>query len=242
MNVPSTDTSQSWATLILGALAIFFGGGTIATIINAIVNRRKPQAEIHETEARAVKALAEARNLDATTNKTAADVTLEMIRALRAAEENISELVKEKEKYKTRAEIYERKERRRLSMEAQRPRVLLVEDNDDMRDLLSIKFRDSPFRLECARDGTEALEQYDEAIRLGFPFRVLILDYAMPGLSGIEVAVHVRKSGDNMTKIIFHTAYPAYVAKDDVAAYGILDVIAKGDGEELGKALSRAVK
>lgn len=58
----SSPTGMQFAFYIL---ASFLGGGTAAKLISLWLNRRKPNAEIHETEARAGKTRAEARKINA---------------------------------------------------------------------------------------------------------------------------------------------------------------------------------
>jgi CheY-like chemotaxis protein len=229
MQIPPSNTSLTVLGYVIVAIAMFLLKDGIVTVYNAILNRKKPAADLNLSDAQTRKTLAEAQNLEVASNKTAADVMLETLRSMRETERRAMDVADERDRLKTRVDYYERRERRRLALEAQRPRVLLIEDNEETRGVVMVKFRDSPFRLDCARDGVDGLEQYHDAIRLGFPFTLLVVDYSMPGMTGVEVVEEVRKSGDITTKILFWTAFPAHVVSDDVERLNTLGYISKGD-------------
>jgi CheY-like chemotaxis protein len=208
--------SPDWPFLLVWAAVTIFTGASIGAIVNGLLGRRKTNAEGNKYEAEGEEAKARA-------SKTAGEAFHMMLDDLTKANERLEEqrerngaLSEEKDRVKMLLENCERKERRRLSQEAQRPRVLLVEDQDEMRELCRMRFRIAPFKLDMAEDGQDALEQYNDAIRLGFPFKLLVLDYSMPGMSGVEVGRKIRTSGDVTTKFILWTAYPQPALEDDL--------------------------
>lgn len=69
----------------------------------------------------------------------------------------------------------------------QRTTVLVVEDEESFIDALAVGLQREGFRVEVARDGAEALEQFD----LVQPDLVL-LDVMLPRLSGIDVCREIR--------------------------------------------------
>jgi CheY-like chemotaxis protein/phosphoribosyl 1,2-cyclic phosphodiesterase len=69
----------------------------------------------------------------------------------------------------------------------QRPRILIAEDDADMRDLLVDILSEDDYELLVARDGREAL-----ALALGRPPDLVLLDLRMPKLSGQEVCRAMR--------------------------------------------------
>jgi CheY-like chemotaxis protein len=107
------------------------------------------------------------------------------------------------------------------------PRVLLVEDYDDARELLLASFRHSPFRASLAFSAEDALRLYHEAIEHGEPFKLLVLDYSMPGGSGMELLKSIRDGGDQIVDVIFYTGYPDHVKEEDRAAHRVLKVLTK---------------
>jgi CheY-like chemotaxis protein len=233
-NVP-TNSSQ-WLGYLIIAIAAFFLKDGIVAVYNSWLNRKKPSADINLSDAQTKKTLAEATSIEVSSARTAQDAMLQAMESMARSEEKAARLQSkvdeqrdENDRLRSRVEYYERKERRRLALEAQRPRVLLVEDNEGSRELAMTAFRNSPFRLECARDGVDALEQYHDAIRLGFPFTLLVVDYSMPGMTGVEVVEEVRRSGDQTTKVLFWTAFPAHVVSDEAERLNTLGYVTKGD-------------
>lgn len=92
------------------------------------------------------------------------------------------------------------------------------EDYDSMNDALNVLF-DAPkpllstrtpnipvFSVQKAANGMEGVKKVKEAIEQGNPFAVIFLDMRMPGMSGLETAIEIRKH-DVKVEIIFITAY-----------------------------------
>lgn len=73
--------------------------------------------------------------------------------------------------------------------------VCIVDDNDDIRDIYSTKFRREGFTVVTAKDGEEALV----VIRREHP-NVILLDIQMPILDGLGV-LRVLKGDEELAKI-----------------------------------------
>jgi DNA-binding response OmpR family regulator len=71
------------------------------------------------------------------------------------------------------------------------PRILVVEDDQDIADVLQRSLRMEGYEVRTAGDGLAAL---DEAH--GFLPDVVILDLGLPRLDGIEVARELRRDDD----------------------------------------------
>lgn len=87
----------------------------------------------------------------------------------------------------------------------ERPTVLVVEDDEDLRAVVSAILGDAGFHVEEAEHGREALERIAEGVR---PCLVL-LDLKMPVMGGREVLL-IRRRIPALTRIPFvvTTAYP----------------------------------
>lgn len=72
-------------------------------------------------------------------------------------------------------------------------RILLAEDDDDTRDMLTLALEEEGWEVFTARDGREALRVYHSAIEGDRFFDLLLLDVSMPRLNGIAVGINVRK-------------------------------------------------
>ena len=75
-------------------------------------------------------------------------------------------------------------------------RILCVDDNDTHRRILREWFHRMGFQMEEAADGPEALLLLQAAAEERHPYTVLILDMMMPGMDGLEVAVHLSNHPD----------------------------------------------
>jgi len=83
-------------------------------------------------------------------------------------------------------------------------RVLLVEDNDDAREMYGAHFHDTGWEVEGVAGAEDAV-----AIAAVFEPGVIVMDLAMPGVSGIDAIVELKR--DPRTRhipIIVLTAYP----------------------------------
>jgi len=92
------------------------------------------------------------------------------------------------------------------------------EDYDNMNDAINVLF-DAPkpllatrtpnipiFTVEKAANGMEGVRLVKKAIEEQRPYAVIFLDMRMPGMSGLETAIEIRKH-DMKVEIIFITAY-----------------------------------
>ncbi|HEY6567035.1 MAG TPA: response regulator [Actinomycetota bacterium] len=107
--------------------------------------------------------------------------------------------------------------------EADRPRVLLVDDDPVIVRLLEVNFRLGGFDVEGANRGEEALEK----ARATKP-DAIVLDVMMPGLDGYQVCARLREDPDlAAVPVIFLTAR---AQEDDVArgyALGVIEYVTK---------------
>ena len=66
-----------------------------------------------------------------------------------------------------------------------RPRLLLVDDTDFVRDSLYTVLEDGGYEVLAANGGPAALTMFRQSI---YPVELLVTDYNMPGMSGLELA------------------------------------------------------
>jgi signal transduction histidine kinase/CheY-like chemotaxis protein/ligand-binding sensor domain-containing protein len=71
-------------------------------------------------------------------------------------------------------------------------RVLIVDDHETNRLILTRILRQWQVTAEEARDGYSALERLRHAVRENNPFDLAILDFHMPGMDGLELAAAIR--------------------------------------------------
>lgn len=81
------------------------------------------------------------------------------------------------------------------------PRILIVDDNEDNRDVLSRRLQRKGFEVTCASGGQEAIDQ----AKTDKP-DLILMDMNMPKLDGWEATSRIRKDGI-MIPIIALTAH-----------------------------------
>jgi len=72
------------------------------------------------------------------------------------------------------------------------PRVLIVEDDDAMRDMVGYALAEEGMEVEAVADGESALEIFSS---LG-PFDLVILDVMLPGIDGLTVCKEITSKSD----------------------------------------------
>ncbi len=81
-------------------------------------------------------------------------------------------------------------------------RVLLVDDEKDILEIMSYNLRKEGYDVQTARDGQSALDRASE-----FKPHLIVLDIMMPGMDGISACQEMRKTeGLEKSIIIFLTA------------------------------------
>jgi DNA-binding response OmpR family regulator len=72
------------------------------------------------------------------------------------------------------------------------PRVLIVEDDAAMRDLIGYALAEEGMEIEAVSDGESALEIFSSS----GPFDVVILDIMLPGIDGVTVCKELTSKSD----------------------------------------------
>jgi DNA-binding response OmpR family regulator len=107
------------------------------------------------------------------------------------------------------------------------PRVLVVEDDDEIAQVLQRSLRLEGYEVRVAGDGVKALEEAH-----AFLPDLVILDLGLPRLDGIEVARHLRQRDD--TPILMLTARDAVESRVEGLDSGADDYLVKPfDRQEL---------
>ncbi len=77
-------------------------------------------------------------------------------------------------------------------------RVVLIDDEEDIREVMSIALNDEGYRVDTAPDGFAGVEKCKED-----PPQIVITDIRMPGMNGIAVLEAVKKIDPNIEVIVF---------------------------------------
>ncbi len=109
-------------------------------------------------------------------------------------------------------------------------RALVVDDNESAQLIFSEILRHFGMRPETAASGEQALEMLKQAHEEGDPCRVVLLDWMMPGIDGIETARRIRQSGaplGEVPAILMVTAYSQDKVADAASGAGIGHLLTK---------------
>src|SRR5882757_3660863 len=101
-------------------------------------------------------------------------------------------------------------------------RIVLVDDDDLFREMLRFKLIDEGHEVAHFSSGSAALEHF----AAGDSADVVLLDWRMPGMSGLEVLRSLRRSG-NMTPVIFFTVLSEDIYEEAALEGGAVDFIDK---------------
>lgn len=101
--------------------------------------------------------------------------------------------------------------------------VLLVEDNEAMRQAIQDSVQELGFQVICAGDGVEALELLAEE---GDRISIVLTDVVMPRMGGVEL-VNAIKNRYPELKILLMSGYPLGETRDDLPAFDSLGWINK---------------
>ena len=106
-------------------------------------------------------------------------------------------------------------------------RLLVVDDNDTERKILSENLAGYGFDVMAARSGAEALELIETAAPGGFA--LALVDWKMPGMDGLETARRVRELSKKMPvpAVIIVSAYDPDVIRESAREAGVRHVLAK---------------
>lgn len=106
-------------------------------------------------------------------------------------------------------------------------RILVMDDEEMICDLLHELLSSLGYQAECVRDGTEAVAVYQRAQVTGQPFAAVILDHTIPGgMGGRETITRLRVLNPQI-KAILSSGYANDPMMADYTHYGFSGVVAK---------------
>ena len=101
-------------------------------------------------------------------------------------------------------------------------RVLVADDDADIRDLVEFKLTQAGYVVEAVADGVSAWEAFSAA-----PPDLAVLDVMMPGLSGIDVLRKIRESEHPTVPVLLLSAKSRDSDVDTGFAVGADDYVIK---------------
>ncbi len=95
---------------------------------------------------------------------------------------------------------------------ASQPRVLVIDDEQSVRDAFVNALEDMPYVVETAGDGEEALEKAKSS-----PVDLVFLDLKMPGMDGVEVLREIRALDETVPVYIVTAFYGEFLDRLQIA-------------------------
>ncbi len=106
-------------------------------------------------------------------------------------------------------------------------RILIMDDDDMIRNLLNRVLTTHGYIVELAEDGGKALNLYKAAIEAGNTFDAVILDLTVPvGMGGLETARELIKI-DPKAVLIVSSGYSDNAIMSDFRSYGFSGIVTK---------------
>lgn len=99
--------------------------------------------------------------------------------------------------------------------------VLLVDDEEDFLDLLSERLRNRGMKVATSTDGYGALKRIEQET-----FDIIVLDFAMPGMDGIETMKKI-KAIQPKTEMIMLTGHATLHSGIEAMKTGAVDFLEK---------------
>lgn len=100
-------------------------------------------------------------------------------------------------------------------------KVLIVEDDKSLRELLQMELTRSGYKVTATASGEEGLEAYCEEI-----FNVVLQDIRMPGMDGVE-ALKLMRAESNIPEVIMFTGHGTIETAVECIKHGAYDYLTK---------------
>jgi PAS domain S-box-containing protein len=121
-------------------------------------------------------------------------------------------------------------------------RVLIMDDDDEVRSVTGAMVEQLGYRVEHAADGAEAVELYRRALAGTDPFDAVIMDLTIPGGMGGQAAIRHLLHLDPAVRAIVASGYSNDPVLSSYRAYGFRDRISKPfRSDDLARVLRRVL-
>ena len=105
--------------------------------------------------------------------------------------------------------------------------LLLVDDDACLRESAAAMLKSMGLKAEVCASGQEAVESVVERHQTGRDYQVVLLDWQMPGLNGVETARKIRERVGSQTPILVISAYDWCEIEQEARAAGVNGFLSK---------------
>ncbi|WDP88417.1 MAG: response regulator [Desulfobacter sp.] len=115
------------------------------------------------------------------------------------------------------------KERKELPEALKKMKVMVTDDNEPARKILARNLKTFAFEVFQAESGRAAIDQLKQAYLAGRPYRLIFMDWKMPGMDGLETAGRIKAQPEKCgtPAILMLTAYGSESLKKECTAMGL---------------------
>lgn len=108
-----------------------------------------------------------------------------------------------------------------------RGRILVMDDEDSIREVATAMLRALGYTAVAAKDGAEALNVYEDAMKKGDPFDAVIMDLTVPGGMGGQEATEKLLRIDPKARVIVSSGYSNTGVMSEYRSFGFSAVAPK---------------
>ncbi len=120
-------------------------------------------------------------------------------------------------------------------------RILIMDDEPDVRELLGQILNHLGYETDFANDGQEAIEKYQQAMANGHPFDVVIMDLTIPGGMGGADAIKALRKIDPQVCAVVSSGYSNDPIMANYSQYGFAACMQKPYSIEIVSDVLRSV-
>ena len=105
-------------------------------------------------------------------------------------------------------------------------KILVADDSQVTREMIEAALRDKGYSVNGVADGQEALDRVDAANRSNESYDAVLLDYAMPGMDGLQTLKKIKEMYPKV-KVIMVTAVETQEKIEEAMRLGADNYITK---------------
>lgn len=100
-------------------------------------------------------------------------------------------------------------------------RAIVIDDDENTCQVARVMMEDIGLDTEYRTSGAEGCQAILEADKTSYPFDIALIDWKMPGMSGIEVARKIREQSQRQIPIIIFSGYDWSIIEDEARDVGV---------------------